>query len=203
MFGGGSMVPYITAWTSEQDLSADVIALPTGGIGYADELVIDRDREGVLWNRMSVSPGQGRPEYHRLHPLRQRRAMWRLLCQVCARPAEQTEHGHLWLLKDHRHDWPGWPERVANPFPPVCRDCARWSVRLCPPLRRGYVAVRARSRPHGVIGVRFYPRHWLGVRDESGDPVAYTDPAVRWVLATQVTRTLYDCTFVDLERVVM
>jgi hypothetical protein len=201
MFGGGALVPYVAAWTSEQVTPSEVIPFPGGGIGYADETVADRDRDGVLWSRISFSPGQGRPEYHRMHPLRQRHAMRRLLCQVCAQPADHTEQGHLWLLTDHRQDWPGWPDGVVNPFPPLCRDCAYWSVRLCPPLKRGYVAIRAQSRPSGVIGVRFHPEHWLGVRDETGDPVAYTDPMIRRVLATQLTRTLYDCRSLDLDRV--
>jgi hypothetical protein len=205
MLGAGSMVPYIVCWTSELDFPADVIQRPAGGIAYADEKLADRDRDGVLWTRISFSPGRGRPEYTRLHPLRQRRAMWRLLCQVCARPAERTAQGHLWLLTDRwRDDWADWPERASNPFPPVCLACARLSVRLCPPLRRGYIAVRAQSRPHGVIGVRFHAPYRFGPPEvvvDNGDAIAYTDPAIRWVQATQLTRTLYDCTFLDLDEV--
>jgi hypothetical protein len=202
MFGRGAIVPYIAAWSSEQAITSDVIPLRDGGIGYVDETAVDRDRDGVLWSRVRSSPGVGVPEYRRMHPLRQRHTMRWLLCQVCAGPADLTEQGHLWLLTErHRERRVGWPNGVINPFPPVCRACAVQSVRRCPPLRRGFVAVRAWSRPGGVIGVRFHPAHWLGVRDETGDPVAYDDPMIRRVLATQLTRTLFGAVPVDLDLV--
>lgn len=88
-------------------------------------------------------------------------------------------------------------------LPPVCLNCARLSVRQCPPLRRGYVAFRAHSAPHGVIGARFLPASaFPGVRldpTDDGNSVAYEDPAIHWTQATQLTRTLHDCIAVDLD----
>jgi hypothetical protein len=197
-------VPYVATWTGEQALTTGIIGLGGQGIGYADETSVDRDRDGVLWIRMSLRPGHGRPLYNQMHPLRQRRAMHRLLCQVCAGPADQTEDGHLWLLTDHRQDWAGWPEGSANPFPPVCLACAHLSAQLCPPLRRGFVAVRAHSEPHGVVGVQFqtdYPFPGLRLaEDDGGIPVVYADPVLRWTLATQLTRTLHGCALVNLDQ---
>ncbi|HEX5404927.1 MAG TPA: hypothetical protein VFX16_21775 [Pseudonocardiaceae bacterium] len=202
--GRGGVVPYVATWTSEQALTAGIIGRGRQGIGYVDETSVDRDRDGVLWIRMSLRPGHGRPLYNQMHPLRQRRAMKRLLCQVCAGPADQTSDGHLWLLTDHRQDWDGWPEGSANPFPPVCLACARLSTQLCPPLRRGFVAVRAHSEPHGVVGVQFqadYPLSGLRLaEDDGGIPVAYNDPVLPWTLATQLTRTLHGCALVDLDQ---
>ncbi|HEX5403983.1 MAG TPA: hypothetical protein VFX16_16985 [Pseudonocardiaceae bacterium] len=202
--GGGAVVPYVALWTEERALPYQLIQRGGLGIGYADETSVDRDQCGVLWSRMGSRPGQGRPVYRQMHPLRQRRAMRRLLCQVCGQPADETEQGHLWLLVDGR---PGgesdWPEGVANPFPPVCIDCGRLSARLCPPLRRAHVAVRAHSAIHGVSGVQFCSAGGSDLAfapGDDGEPVAYEDPAARWTLATQLTRVLLDCTVVDLDR---
>jgi hypothetical protein len=197
LLGAGSMVPYAAAWTSEHTLPGEVMSVRSGGIGYADERPTDRDQHGVLWARMSSNPGQGRPLFTKLHPLRQRRAMWRLLCQVCGKPADETDQGHLWLLTNR--DQAGALEGMASQFPPVCLACARWSVRLCPPLRRGHVAIRARSKVDGVIGVMIHPAR--GMLPDTDEVIAYTDPVIRWVLATHLIRTLHDCTLVDLDEV--
>jgi hypothetical protein len=197
-------VPYVAVWSEEQTLPTWVIQRGRVGIGYADETPYDRDRNGVSWSRFSSRPGAGRPEYVQMHPLRQRRAMRRLLCQVCAQPADQTDEGCLWLLSDRWRDWKGWPEGAFNPFPPVCVGCAVLSTRLCPPLRRGHVAVRAHSTVHGVIGVQFQAGQQFPAVEQSEDdserPVALQNPAIRWTLATLLTRALHHCTPVDLDQ---
>ncbi|MGK5531893.1 hypothetical protein [Streptomyces sp. URMC 129] len=195
-------VPYITAWSSEQRLNALVIAHPRVGIGYPDETVADRDAHGVLWTRTDCRPGQGRPEFGRVHPLRQRRAMRKLLCQICAAPADRTDQGVLWLLGDDRTDWPGWPERMAATHPPVCLPCARVAVRACPFLRRNYVAVRVRdSRIAGVHGVRYRPGWPFPEVADGGDGILlpYDHPDIPWVRAAQLIRELRGCTIVDLD----
>lgn len=78
--------------------------------------------------------------------------------QVCAGPADRTDDGMLWLLTDHRTDWPGWPDRMGVNEPPVCLPCARLSVRLCPALRKGAALVRAgRYELAGECTVRSTP----------------------------------------------
>lgn len=193
----GGVVPYITAWSGERDFDVRVIVRGVVGIGFTDETLVDRDERGVLWTRTPSRPGVGRPEYRRVHALRQRRAMRRLLCQVCGRPADRNELGVLWLLRDHRGDWDGWPEGMANTYPPVCLPCARRSVEVCPALRRGYVAVRARRFPMtGVYGLRYRPGDLVSVGDVV---VGYDDPVIRWTRATQQVRPLFECTLdVDL-----
>jgi hypothetical protein len=55
-----------------------------------------REREGgALWARMTSETGQ--PFYGLLHPTRQRTCMESLLCQVCAKPADRTRRGVLFL----------------------------------------------------------------------------------------------------------
>ncbi|HEV2783870.1 MAG TPA: hypothetical protein VGX25_31170 [Actinophytocola sp.] len=196
-----SGVPYVTTWTTEQPLPTEVIARPGSGIAYADETLGDRDGNGVLWQRMASRPGRGRPEFGKVHPLRQRRAMRRLLCGICAGPPDRTEQGVLWLVRDFRNDWPGWPERMAATEPPVCLPCARRSVRVCPALRLGAVAVRVgRSAVAGVYGVRYQAGNPLPIAVADA-VVAFDDPAIGWVCAAQLVRELRDCTVLDWEAV--
>jgi hypothetical protein len=192
------IAPYITGWSEECDLPYTVKERPGAGIAYTDESVVDRDRDGVLWHRALSRPGQGRPDFGSTHPLRQRKAMRRLLCQVCAGPADRTDEGVLWLMRDHRGDWSGWPVGMANVEPPVCLQCARLSVRLCPALRRGVVAIRSRDSP--IAGVRGALYQSVGVSlVVTGQAIVATeDPAIRWVRATNLVRQVRDCTIVPL-----
>ena len=191
------LVPYITSWSAEKSLPAKVIEL-RGRIGYADEAFGERDEHGVLWSRVPLLPGQGRPLFGKIHALRQRRAMRKLLCQVCAGPADESELGTLWLVPDFREDWPGWPEHMACTEPPVCLACARVSVRVCPALRKGYVAIRVgRSAVSGIYGARYRPGIPYPTPTEDRI-VSYADPDVRWTRAGQLVRELLDCTIVNL-----
>ncbi|OLF10482.1 hypothetical protein BLA60_14895 [Actinophytocola xinjiangensis] len=196
------IAPYVTAWSEEMFTQAKIVRRPSGGIAYADEKLTDRDNNGILWPRTPHRPGIGRPEFGAVHPLRQRRAMRRLLCQVCAGPADQTPDGTLWLLQDHREDWPNWPENMAVTEPPVCRDCVTLSTRLCPALRKGSAVIRARRFPIvGVYGV-------LHTQDPTPTPVgtvtlSFDNSAVRWLRAGGLARELHDCAILtpdDLHR---
>jgi hypothetical protein len=189
------MVPYIGSWTGEESTPAPVIRRPGGGIGYADETFLDRDRRGVLWVRALSLIGAGRPLFKTLHPWRQRHTMLRLLCQVCARPADHTDQGTLWLLSA------GTVTDLVTTQPPVCRDCARISVRMCPALRPGHVAFRARSRVCGVSGMVYRPIGQFGLAPTTyTDVVPLGDPALPWTQAVQLVRRLFEVTTVDLER---
>ena len=196
--GGKSVIaPYITAWTAEIDPPATVVEVPGMGIGYADEKAADRSRDGILWTRSSWLPGEGRPVFKRVHPIRQRRAMRCLLCQVCGGPADRTEDGVLWLLRDYRDDWPDWPNHMAAVEPPICRSCVHLSVRLCPALRRGAAVLRARRYPIvAVRGCRYIGRRFpIPAEDVT---VRLEDRAVRWVKAASLVRELQDCTLLGL-----
>jgi len=194
--------PYIIAWSEEPEVPSDLLEHRGAGVTYADECLTDRDDHGVLWYRSISRPRQGRPDFGRVHPLRQRRAMRRLLCQVCAAPADQSDDGVLWLLKDHRTDWPGWPATMAVTEPPVCAACVPVATRLCPALRRGAAAIRVRRYP--IIGVRgrLHRAAGGGLLVETGEAsVRYDDPTVRWLRAFNLLRELHDCTIVPLEDV--
>jgi hypothetical protein len=194
---GDGVIPYVTTWSTEQPLPTAVIERPGSGIAYLDETLGDRDENGVLWQRMPSRPGQGRPEFGKVHPLRQRRAMRRLLCGICSGPPDHTDQGVLWLLRDHREDWPGWPEGMGATEPPVCLRCAHRSIRACPALRRGYVAIRVgRSTVAGVYGARYQTGQPFPTVVEDAI-VTFDDPAIGWTRASQLVRELRDCTLLQ------
>lgn len=195
------IAPYITTWSAEQDLPYRVVERPGVGIGFADEMLGDRDSRGVLWHRAAVRHEVGRPEYGKVHPLRQRRAMRKLLCQVCAGPADRTDAGVLWLMRDYRDDWTHWPEGMASVEPPTCAPCVAQSLRLCPALRRGAVAVRVRA--FDVVGVRgaLYRRGLVAPLAVEAANLSYDDPDVRWLVASALIRELRECTIVSFEAV--
>jgi hypothetical protein len=193
-------VPYIVSWSAER-LPQQPVVVPRGGygIGYLDETPDDRDRRGVLWQRTALAQGNGRPEFGRIHALRQRRAMRKLLCQVCGAPADRNEHGVLWLLNEPPAGSPEAEEQSAEGNPPVCLRCAYMAVRMCPHLRNGYVAVRVKApRIAGVFGALYRPG---GLLPKAVDAITvrYDDPRIRWMVAGQLMMTLHGCTVVDLD----
>ena len=123
--------------------------------------------------------------------------MRRLLCQVCAGPADHNEQGSLWLLRDHREDWADWPEGMGNAPPPLCLRCAHISVKACPRLTPGFVAVRAHSTITGISGPLYGPGY-PGPGLDTTMTIAYRNPVHRWMQARQLVRTLHDCTLITL-----
>jgi hypothetical protein len=194
---GDSAVPYITLWSTERPVPSRLY-INRVGIGFTDETPGERDETGVLWCRMTSAPRQGRPVFAKVHAPRQRRAMAELLCQVCGCPADVTSDGALWLFPKVVAEQPGWPDWMKNAHPPVCRPCASLSARLCPAMHRGYVAVRAHSEVTAVSGILFRPSH-LGPRPAGDVVVPFGDPELPWTLATELVRTLHNCTPVDLD----
>jgi hypothetical protein len=192
------VVPYVTAWSEEVNLPYQVVEVPGRGIAYADEHVADRDTHGVLWMRTQYRPGVGQPVFGQVHPLRQRQAMRRLLCQVCGGPADRTDEGVLWLMRDHRDDWPGWPNGMGQNEPPICQPCAPLAAQLCPSLRQGAVLVRAGryeiAGVHGGLYTGGAKPHPVGRVQ-----VAYENPAIRWVRAAALVRELGDCRLIELD----
>ncbi|MFI1467663.1 hypothetical protein [Streptomyces wuyuanensis] len=196
------VVPFIAAWSGEQQLDRTVVYSGQGGIAYADETPEDRDQYGVLWNGRAVARGAGRPQYGDVHPMRQRQAMQYLLCQVCGDPADRDDRGVLWLIEDNRRDWQGWPNDLLTTHPPICLPCAGKAVAMCPHLVDSNVAVRVLGSEVCAVYGRMWSSSAFGhpVRTANADVVAYGTTAARWVLAGQLVRSLHGCTFVDLQR---
>ena len=190
------LVPYIASWSGERLTEARLIATSTG-IAYKRERPSDRDDRGVLWMRHTSAPGVGTPQYKWVHPYRQRRAMERLLCQVCGGPADHDERGILWLLGQAEKPWAG---REVTAQPPVCLRCAVPASRTCPHLRGRTLALRVGRAPIvGVRGTLYQPRHGRPVR-VGPMSLPYSDRRIRWFHAFQLFRELRDCTVIDLNQ---
>lgn len=193
-----SLVPFIAQWSGES-VPEPTIALRTfGGVRYAGEQPGDRDDRGVLWKRHVDRPGAGRPLYGKVHTGRQRLAMAELLCQVCGNPADQDDRGVLWLLEDDRESSQTWPEDLMTTHPPICLDCLRAARQQCPHMWAGSVAVRvAASEVCAVYGNRYTPSRVGPIAVESG-PMLFESPLLPYVVAAQLVRALYACTFVSV-----
>jgi len=86
--------------------------------------------------------------------------------------------------------------------PPVCVPCVRLSIRVCPALRNGAVAIRARSYPiAGVNGVLYRCKRLVPAA-VGQVMVEYGDPRTRWIRAAHLIRRLSDCVIVPLESLV-
>ncbi|KOG88559.1 hypothetical protein [Streptomyces varsoviensis] len=207
-----AIVPYITTRVGERlGVGMNLRIHPTRGLCYAPEFANDRDSSGALWARRSHNPrdnaGQptGEPLYAKVHPSRQRECMYELRCQICCRePASRTSLGYLFLLEQPDDGMrAGWPEGELTRHPPLCLPHAKVSVKRCPPLRRGHVAVRVKMpRLYGIKGLPF-TTHWDAEQDDvpddnDADIVSYRDPRIRWYLATQLVRRLCGVTVIDL-----
>ncbi|WP_406088259.1 hypothetical protein [Streptomyces virginiae] len=204
---GRAPVPWIVPWTGEPLVLGEIVATHRG-IAYVDELPADRGRHGELLRRGTrpvADADRGRPLLGKINHARQRRSMRRLLCQVCGLPADRTDAGTLWVL-----DSLTYRQVRARDFGgvrqlPVCLPCAWLSVRACPILGRGYVAVRVSAvRLVGVYGVLCapapLPHHPGEIRVVAECHTAlYDDPALPWVLASETQVALCGVTIVDLE----
>ncbi|MBC2879310.1 MULTISPECIES: hypothetical protein [Streptomyces] len=163
---------------------------PKRGVTYGPhEVPGDRDIDGTLWQRWAGTPtGALRPAEH--HPARQRIAMERLLCAVGGGPPDRQPHrGMLWLLpaEPPLSLTRTRPRDVLTATPPTCMFCAHRALITCDALRRGHLALRVpEAEPVGVRGTVYSP---------TGPPVrqqfvAFTDPAIRWVVAEQLVLEL-------------
>jgi hypothetical protein len=191
------IVPYISRRSGERDADMPLVVRKSGrGIGYADERAYDRDGHGILWVRTPSQPGKGRPQFGKVHSLRQRIAMAGLRCRICGGPADRNADGILWLIDAHPHDLRPGEEHTAQP--PVRRSCAHRSRHACPHLQAAQVALRVRHfRSAGVSGILYRPGQ-PRPRVETATDLHFGDPRLPWFQASQLLLTLTDFTVVGL-----
>jgi hypothetical protein len=91
---------------------------------------------------------------------------------------------------------------MASTEPPVCVLCVALSLKRCPALHRGAVAVRVRECP--IAGVRgaIYQRGLFGPTPVSAANVTYEDPDIRWTVASALIRELKGCALISLEELI-
>ncbi|WP_328915484.1 MULTISPECIES: hypothetical protein [unclassified Streptomyces] len=192
-------VPYAAAWSGEKATVGGALTVrPDGsGLAYRDETPADRDRNGVLWARMTDSPGAGRPNYRMMHAHRQRHAMLHLLCQVCGGPADRTSRGVLFLLPrpdPAEQAQPDWPEGGLCSKPPVCRPCAALALRHCPHLTDPLFVRSRKPRVWGAFGGFYVPGPGGSLTPTPDDHLPYGHPGTPWFLASQLLLQLTRCT---------
>jgi hypothetical protein len=201
-------VPYVAIWSGEMGATGRNLTVRPDGTGlcYRDESPADRDQHGVLWARARRAVGDGRPNFRRQHPTRQRQAMRSLLCQVCGGPASRTSRGWLFLMPDQ--DGSEGPDSLWDgrdlwcTKPPICEPCIPPAIAHCPHLKDP-VAVRSlRPRIWGVYGDQYAPtgggRGLTCLETDAYLPYGQLPNAARWFLATQLVFELNRCTRVPL-----
>ncbi|WP_413116270.1 hypothetical protein ACK1X7_37185 [Streptomyces sp. CY1] len=205
-FAGSIRVPYITPWTGEnarQPTMTTRLGRVGYGIGYADEYGIADRARGALWVRMPVKPGAGGPLLGRIHALRQRQAMYHMLCQGCGQPTVggRGDQRHLFLMTSATGQPIAEGEKTVTP--PSCADCAVEAALEGPPSRSRYVAVLVEHvLVWGVAGIVYSPDTLVPVPRDSGNEfalVAYDDPRLPWTLACREVVSLHGCTAMDLK----
>jgi ferredoxin len=191
------LVPYVTRWSTEHT-SAETVIIQQGRLAYSQEWPWDRDQHGVLWARVPLRRGQGRPEFGKVHPRRQRAAMTRLWCQVCGQAADHTSDGYLWLTGEDPNDRDNWPDPLETADPPLCVPCAAKAVQLCPMLRRCHTALRVQQPSPVAVRGRLYQPWPTGPVPVGVTGVYLDDPRAQWILAGQLIVALHQFTITTL-----
>ncbi|MEH0433883.1 hypothetical protein QBB34_47830 [Streptomyces stelliscabiei] len=203
----GLPVPYIAAWSNER-LPEPAVVQAADGIAFEDAVGANghaqgRGTAGVLWKRWALRQGDGAALFDVAHAPRQKRAMRKLLCQVCGGPSDVNEQGRLWLLEDYR-GVDGWPEREVTVHPPLCLTCVPLAARLCPHLRDRVVAVRARRVfLDGVYGTVYASSRGPFPVPVGKEVVFPDDWRRKWTVGAQLAATLMDVTVFDLDELGM
>ncbi|WP_158812900.1 hypothetical protein [Streptomyces rimosus] len=199
----GLTVSYVTPWAGERNISRDHLLLDNGGLRYSDEHSEDRDPRGGLWERWDGTYGDGAPQFGPFNSERQHTAMEHLLCQVCARPADRTTKGYLFLEPGRATVSKLEGSRTVQP--PLCLPCALIARAQCPRLRN-YVALRARKPSvWGLYGTAYVSCPRLAQRPTSSlavdreCSVAYGTPELPYVLGNQLVREYRRVTIVNLD----
>ncbi|WP_047471425.1 hypothetical protein [Streptomyces sp. M10] len=207
------LVPYITQRECEYggleaELALSVNAFGAVRLAYREETAADRGPRGELWARCSQSLNAsgrpaGRPQWRLVNSGRQREAMEQLRCQIGFCPAE-TDQGYIFLSGGAEDASRGVGAPVRTAQPPVCLKHLRLAVELCPHLRKGHVAFRARAAsPWGVIGTRYrLTATGLAPLPADDTSMAYGHPQLGWFLASQLICELGDYEVVDLDDLV-
>jgi hypothetical protein len=207
---GDLRVPWIAPWSDEYGARSRIIARqgPAGPcVGYADEVPHADRHTGVLWQRAGVRPGGGKPDFAGVHVLRQRKAMTRLLCQVCGTSTMGRPDGRtLFVVRSTSGEPMHEGERTTAP--PIHETCARQAIQDCPHLRGTWTAALVTvTWAWGVAGI-MYDRDTLkplpGPEEDGGglEHVAYDDSErIRWIIAARDVVSLRGIEPVDIDSV--
>ncbi|MHB9862005.1 hypothetical protein [Streptomyces sp. YIM S03343] len=196
-YWNGMRVPYITAWTAEevrQSAVIRIVGIGGEGIGYKDEDPVADRRHEALWVRSALAQGRGKPDFHRVNSLRQKRAVRYELCQVCGETVvgSQADGPALYLLGG---DTP-IAEGETTTAPPVHPLCAVEAIENCPHLRHHAAALVSYSPLWGVAGVVYDPVTLAPLPSRGRRPNDLThvyvgDKRIRWTVANFTVVSLH------------
>jgi hypothetical protein len=161
-YWNGKPVPCITAWSAEgtrRSKAIRIVGRGGKGIGYADEDPVADRRCEALWERCSLAPSRGRPEFQQVNPLRRRRAVRHRLCRVCGKSicGRRADERTLRLVGSNTPITEG--ETTVEP--PAHLACAVESIENCSPLRRGFAAALVECSPLRGVAAVVYDRKTL------------------------------------------
>jgi hypothetical protein len=201
----GARVPWIAPWSREAPGDPPITRRGSGctGIAYRDEHYSDR-HEDVLWVRTPLAPGCGDPRFAKVHALRQRQAIDRMLCQVCGGRTIGERTDGRWLIIMHSRTGRPIKDGERTAVPPIHEACAREALRSCPHLMKGSTAALVEYAPDwGVAGILYDPKTLAALPPAKGgqslDYVPYEDDeGLAWTLAARAVVALYGVEPIDV-----
>src|SRR5437868_2852855 len=129
-------VPYVIAYSGE--LVTDPLRFTRTPLGEP-RLSYETTRAGDWWGGVLRARAhqhrRGLPQWRKVNPLRQWRAMEQHLCQVCGRSATGPDGRTSWIMTKtaFRSDGPEATSGVTS-APPTCLTCIPEALALCPQL---------------------------------------------------------------------
>ncbi|MFJ6566875.1 hypothetical protein ACIQNU_05610 [Streptomyces sp. NPDC091292] len=204
-----ALIPYVTAYSNElgpreSDLCLEVPRNGVPHLAYMHPRPDDRDAHGNLWARMTRPPEdeRGRALWAFMDPLRQRECMDRLLCQVCAKPAE-TDAGTVFIEWQRPGGGPKPLNKITTDAPPVCLTCLPVTFQACPFLRdekTARVLLARKSVLSGVSGTLYRVaadlQSWIPSEQDAYS--SFNKPRYPGMLAQRLHRKLRGVTVLDL-----
>ncbi|MFI6320403.1 hypothetical protein ACIBG8_22915 [Nonomuraea sp. NPDC050556] len=187
-------VPYVVAYSGE--LVEDPICFVagrSGGVKLSYQAAKPGDWvDGVLRARVRTNH-KGQPQWRRLNTRRQWLCMARLWCQVCGKPARDSQGRYPWIMTEKVFRWDEeQPGAIITNAPPTCWACIPDALGSCPQLEDASTTVFSAGGavPVGVLGDVYRP--WVaGVRRNV--EVRFTDTSLLpYTLAHQLIVRVFD-----------
>ncbi|MEV4749005.1 hypothetical protein AB0K21_21725 [Streptosporangium sp. NPDC049248] len=190
------IVPYITPY-EEQTVPLPLVCRWTAeGLRLT---YIDANAEdwmfGVLWARMSVTPG-ATPMMSMVHTLLQRRCMLERVCRVCGQSAaDPDDPARTWWILPAAPTDGRMLDSWTTAHAPTCKDHVRLALARCPHLRTGTPILYTVGHywSSGVLANLYAPLGNGVVETHHQVPIALEEfQRLNLALATQLIVTMQD-----------
>ncbi|NRQ35536.1 hypothetical protein HII36_27435 [Nonomuraea sp. NN258] len=185
--------PYVIGWTGEAEQPAVLRWRPRSDADGQELAYTAPDPGDYQLGVLLLRQGQrrtGRPDFKSVNTRRQWRCMTKLLCQVCAKSAMDSETGRVWWLLSG----PGGP--VGDGYtnaPPTCPACIPEAIASCSFLRRHAAVFTVGScRPYGVRADVFLPGRSPSEPWKENEILRLRDPDIPHCVARELLMGLSD-----------